>query len=80
LHCPAIGIPPPHIRWSKNGDVITNTGDLRLQNGGQELQIINANINDSGMYECLASNDAGSDRLLIDLRVWGRQSPFIIDY
>ena len=55
LECPIVpgtGIPPPEIRWSKNGK--------RLDVGGQQLTLPNLTVSDATKYTCEAKNEAGT--------------------
>ncbi|KAG8556198.1 hypothetical protein GDO81_017962 [Engystomops pustulosus] len=69
LECYATGTPIPTIRWLKNG--------IPLQSDGQKLIILESESSDSGSYECIAENDAGSSRKLINVNV--HVPPKIID-
>ncbi|XP_046582612.1 Down syndrome cell adhesion molecule homolog [Haliotis rubra] len=52
------GNPSPTYRWSRDGlDVVIN--DVRIQQRGGNLKIINSTISDSGLYSCSASNSRG---------------------
>ena len=62
LHCPANGIPEPAIRWSQFGEPFSfnNLPNVRVQDGGRQLQVFNAHVIDMGHYSCTASNVAGN--------------------
>ena len=62
MHCPAYGTPEPTIRWIREGMPITflDHPNLRVQDGGQTLQIHNMQLMDIGGYTCVASNVAGN--------------------
>ncbi|MEE6496324.1 hypothetical protein FKM82_002300 [Ascaphus truei] len=71
LPCEVTGTPKPRVEWMKNGRLI-NT-DLyqnlyRLLSSGS-LVIISPSVDDTGVYVCTASNDAGQDKISIDLSV-----------
>ncbi|XP_070568569.1 protein sax-3-like [Ptychodera flava] len=57
LQCEAHGYPKPTIRWLKDNEMISNP---RITARDSMLTIMNAQISDSGIYLCIASNPAGS--------------------
>lgn len=62
--------PTPTINWFKRG------GDLPLQkvkfeNFNKTLRILNVSEEDSGSYNCMASNKMGSIRHSVDVQVKG---------
>ncbi|XP_030604884.1 leucine-rich repeat and immunoglobulin-like domain-containing nogo receptor-interacting protein 4b [Archocentrus centrarchus] len=69
--CKADGDPSPSITWiSSHKNIISPTGRIRvLPNGTLEVRF--AQVQDSGTYECLASNAAGNDSLSVKLYVKG---------
>lgn len=60
MNCQALGVPPPAIRWHRNGKPAYNTTDGRYQvlNNGS-LRLTNATASDSGVFQCFVVNDAG---------------------
>ncbi|CAH1786157.1 unnamed protein product, partial [Owenia fusiformis] len=62
IDCPADGIPPPRIRWFREGEPLSllSNPNLRVVNNGRQLSIINAQLLDIGDYMCIASNAAGN--------------------
>uniref|UniRef100_A0A803W8Y0 Hemicentin 1 n=1 Tax=Ficedula albicollis TaxID=59894 RepID=A0A803W8Y0_FICAL len=71
LPCEATGIPRPAISWKKNGHLLSvdqNQNTYRLLSSGS-LVIISPTVDDTAVYECSASNDAGEDQRAIDLTV-----------
>lgn len=44
---------------------------IQIHNNGQRLQISQAQVSDSGMYICIATNEAGESEKTFDLQVWG---------
>lgn len=71
LPCEAIGIPLPNITWYRNAveiTKITHHSRYFIEEGGT-LVIKKLNIEDSGLFQCIASNDAGSDFLVTWLKV-----------
>ncbi|KAM3875993.1 hemicentin-1 [Diretmus argenteus] len=70
LQCVASGIPPPSITWLKGGrPVDTAQKHLQLESAGRTLQVIEARLEDSGRYTCLATNAAGEAQQHIRLSV-----------
>lgn len=45
---------------------------LQLTSGGRRLQIASAMVSDTGLYRCIATNEAGEADELFELQVWGR--------
>ena len=91
IQCIALGIPPPSITWYRNGTKISNNTDPRVNlddpvtslNGSENtyavsrtLTLEESNYEDSGTYECKASNDAtpGEDSMDFVLIVHGKNS------
>uniref|UniRef100_A0A8C3TT96 Hemicentin-1 n=1 Tax=Catharus ustulatus TaxID=91951 RepID=A0A8C3TT96_CATUS len=71
LPCEATGIPKPAISWKKNGHLLSvdqNQNTYRLLSSGS-LVIISPTVDDTAVYECSVSNDAGEDQRAIDLTV-----------
>uniref|UniRef100_A0A8D2NA96 Hemicentin 1 n=1 Tax=Zonotrichia albicollis TaxID=44394 RepID=A0A8D2NA96_ZONAL len=71
LPCEATGIPRPAISWKKNGHPLSvdqNQNTYRLLSSGS-LVIISPTVDDTAVYECFVSNDAGEDQRTIDLTV-----------
>ncbi|XP_030135337.4 hemicentin-1 [Taeniopygia guttata] len=71
LPCEATGIPRPAISWRKNGHLLSvdqNQNTYRLLSSGS-LVIISPTVDDTAVYECSVSNDAGEDQRAIDLTV-----------
>ncbi|XP_029473326.1 LOW QUALITY PROTEIN: hemicentin-1 [Rhinatrema bivittatum] len=71
LSCESTGIPRPVVSWKKNGQLL-GTGPhqnmYRLLSSGS-LVIISPTVDDTGIYDCIASNEAGEDKRRIDLTV-----------
>uniref|UniRef100_A0A8C9UE41 Hemicentin 1 n=1 Tax=Serinus canaria TaxID=9135 RepID=A0A8C9UE41_SERCA len=71
LPCEATGIPRPAVSWKKNGHLLgvdQNQNTYRLLSSGS-LIIISPTVDDTAVYECSVSNDAGEDQRTIDLTV-----------
>lgn len=62
LNARAIGTPIPRIIWQKDGVVIAPNPDVRIsvEGGATTLDILRAQASDSGWYQCIAQNAAGS--------------------
>ncbi|KAM3873188.1 leucine-rich repeat and immunoglobulin-like domain-containing nogo receptor-interacting protein 4b [Diretmus argenteus] len=69
--CKADGDPLPYITWiSSHKSLLSSTGRIRaLSNGTLEVRF--AQVQDSGTYQCLASNAAGNDSMTVSLHVKG---------
>ncbi|KAM4548643.1 hemicentin-1 isoform 1-T1 [Odontesthes bonariensis] len=71
LYCEATGIPKPAVSWQKNGRTINtdqNQNMYRLLSSGS-LVIIAPSVEDTAVYKCVVSNEAGSDSRSINLTV-----------
>ncbi|XP_074490966.1 hemicentin-1 isoform X1 [Sebastes fasciatus] len=71
LSCEATGIPKPSVSWMKNGRTINtdqNQNMYRLLSSGS-LVVIAPTVEDTAVYECVVSNEAGEDSRLINLTV-----------
>ncbi|XP_064928861.1 hemicentin-1 isoform X2 [Columba livia] len=71
LPCETTGIPRPAIRWKKNGHLLSvdqNQNTYRLLSSGS-LVIISPTVDDTAVYECSVSNDAGEDQRAVELTV-----------
>ncbi|KAB5583932.1 hypothetical protein PHYPO_G00101510 [Pangasianodon hypophthalmus] len=65
--CRANGKPQPVYRWLKNGQAIVSEDRIRI-NGGK-LMLSKVNLEDSGMYQCLAENEHGVVYASAELKV-----------
>ena len=72
ITCEAVGYPPPTIVWSRtigtssytilvNNSVSVPAGIGNVTSVSVNLTLTNANREDTGLYECSASNSVGSD-------------------
>ncbi|KAK2540204.1 Hmcn1 [Columba guinea] len=71
LPCETTGIPRPAVRWKKNGHLLSvdqNQNTYRLLSSGS-LVIISPTVDDTAVYECSVSNDAGEDQRAVELTV-----------
>uniref|UniRef100_A0A8C1GFY0 ADAMTS-like 3 n=1 Tax=Cyprinus carpio TaxID=7962 RepID=A0A8C1GFY0_CYPCA len=60
LMCPARGLPPPNLSWSKDGAPLQNNDRVSWDSGG-EVHILSPGASDVGIYRCTVTNDLGSD-------------------
>lgn len=70
LQCNAKGVPTPSISWVKDNSLIPDIHSKLLQKSS--LFLSNLNQDDSGIYSCIASNEAGFDSRDVELQVGGR--------
>ncbi|XP_033105528.1 hemicentin-1-like isoform X2 [Anneissia japonica] len=71
LPCDASGTPKPQITWQKNYHIIDrndNDDGYKILSNGM-LYIQEATIEDAGIYRCIASNQAGTTAMKIELQV-----------
>ncbi|KAL2089466.1 hypothetical protein ACEWY4_014154 [Coilia grayii] len=69
LECVVDGSPAPQISWLKDNQPITGGGSHRILANGRTLQVINAQVTDTGRYVCVAENVAGSTEKSFNLNV-----------
>ncbi|KAH0618306.1 hypothetical protein JD844_017377 [Phrynosoma platyrhinos] len=62
LDCPATGTPLPTITWLKNGQPIEGGVDYKILLSGRKLLISQAEVSDTGHYQCTATNKAGDNK------------------
>ena len=60
LTCNVTGFPTPIIKWYRNGVSISHRGRYSLEQNNHSLKLMNSYVGDSGYYQCLAINEAGS--------------------
>ncbi|XP_029010014.1 protogenin B [Betta splendens] len=56
--CQAEGVPPPRIRWLKNGQEVHLNGRIKMYNS--KLVITQIIPEDDAIYQCMAENEQGS--------------------
>jgi len=72
ITCEAVGYPPPTIVWSRTSGtlsdrvLVSDSVSVSVGNGNASrvsvnLTLTNASKEDTGLYECSASNSVGSD-------------------
>jgi len=77
IQCVVFGVPSPVIQWVNNGRPIDRSdARLRVSPEGRRLEILNAEVADSGRYTCIAKNDAGIVDRDFDLEVLGTPSRY----
>lgn len=69
IPCKASGIPPPTIKWYRNSEEIDLSSNSYWINDENSLVIKKVNLNDSAMFQCLASNAAGEKSSYVWVRV-----------
>lgn len=67
--CRASGSPIPTITWSRDGEVIRDSGRARVLSNGM-LRV--TEVQETETYTCTASNDSGEDRETITLEPTGK--------
>jgi hypothetical protein len=73
LDCDVTGSPPPTIVWTLNGGQL----GVNARQTGNILRILNIKPENSGVYICTASNNAGSDQVATVVDVERREPPII---
>ncbi|XP_045445540.1 leucine-rich repeats and immunoglobulin-like domains protein 3 [Melitaea cinxia] len=69
LQCMITGSPKPVLKWFKNGTPIVPTERHYFTADDQLLVIIGAESNDAGQYECEITNELGTKKDMIELKV-----------
>ncbi|KAM4662543.1 hemicentin-2 [Discoglossus pictus] len=71
LTCETRGIPVPVITWFRNNVPLPMGENMHLQAGGRVLKLTHAQIQDGGLYTCLATNVAGETKkdFIVDILV-----------
>ncbi|CDW55769.1 Muscle M line assembly protein unc 89 [Trichuris trichiura] len=62
LNCAVSGQPTPIIQWFKNGEEVKATEQIKIETlpeGILRLVVQHTHVGDSGLYRCLATNEAG---------------------
>ncbi|XP_061672486.1 hemicentin-1 [Syngnathoides biaculeatus] len=62
FQCRVSGRPAPRVEWSRDGEVLSREGDPHVEflEDGQVLKVKSVRLRDQGLYQCLASNNAGT--------------------
>nr|XP_054608122.1 hemicentin-1 isoform X2 [Nothobranchius furzeri] len=69
LDCQVQGNPAPKITWFKDGQDISSHGPLKILSNGRTLQVLTAQVSETGRYVCVAENVAGSAEKHFNLNV-----------
>nr|XP_044998229.1 hemicentin-1 isoform X3 [Jaculus jaculus] len=69
LDCPVTGSPPPTIMWLKDGQLIDERDGFKILLNGHKLVITQAQVSDTGIYQCVATNIAGDHRKEFEVTV-----------
>ena len=80
LHCHTTGSPTPQLEWVKDGVPLPQSFRIRFQNNKQILNISRLEIQDSGLYECQASNKVGSVTARNNVSVFGEIYSWTCDH
>ncbi|XP_074526683.1 hemicentin-1 [Halichoeres trimaculatus] len=71
FQCRVSGKPAPKVEWSRDGEVLSRDGDPHVEflEDGQVLKVKSVRLRDQGLYQCLASNNAGTQMRQFKLTV-----------
>ncbi|XP_035509461.1 hemicentin-1 [Morone saxatilis] len=69
LECHVDGNPAPKITWFKDSQPVSSDGTHRILSNGRTLQVLTAQVSDTGRYVCVADNVAGSAEKSFNLNV-----------
>ncbi|KAL0979469.1 hypothetical protein UPYG_G00185480 [Umbra pygmaea] len=63
FQCRVSGRPAPNVEWSRDGEVLSKDGDphVEFHDQGQVMKVKAVRLRDQGLYQCLASNSAGTE-------------------
>nr|XP_022341960.1 basement membrane-specific heparan sulfate proteoglycan core protein-like isoform X4 [Crassostrea virginica] len=76
IRCSVTGEPQPTVTWSKSRGELTE----RHRVTGGTLRIVGAQVEDRGIYICLAENSAGQDQAWVIVEVLPRSKPTLSLY
>ena len=65
LVCKVEGYPIPHVTW-----IAPSRAVLRNRTIDANLTLTNVSRSSNGMYECVATNELGSDSMRVNVIVW----------
>ncbi|XP_011902754.1 PREDICTED: hemicentin-1 isoform X2 [Cercocebus atys] len=69
LDCHVTGSPPPTIMWLKDGQLIDERDGFKILLNGRKLVIAQAQVSDTGLYRCMATNTAGDHKKEFEVTV-----------
>ncbi|XP_068397521.1 hemicentin-1 isoform X4 [Eschrichtius robustus] len=69
LDCQVTGSPPPTIMWLKDGQLIDERDGFKILLNGYKLVIAQAQVSDTGLYRCVATNTAGDHKKEFEVTV-----------
>ncbi|KAM9212162.1 hemicentin-1 [Dugong dugon] len=69
LDCQVTGSPPPTIMWLKDGQPVDETDGFKILLNGRKLVIAQAQVSDTGLYRCVATNAAGDHKKEFEVTV-----------
>ncbi|XP_067585037.1 hemicentin-1 isoform X1 [Pseudorca crassidens] len=69
LDCQVTGSPPPTIMWLKDGQLIDERDGFKILLNGHKLVITQAQVSDTGLYRCVATNTAGDHKKEFEVTV-----------
>ncbi|XP_044798654.2 hemicentin-1 isoform X4 [Bubalus bubalis] len=69
LDCQVTGSPPPTIMWLKDSQLIDERDGFRILLNGRKLVIAQAQVSDTGLYRCVATNTAGDHKKEFEVTV-----------
>lgn len=73
IECPVSGVPEPTVTWSINDSPLTPRDRVQLLDNNRQLTIDQAQVADTAVYMCVASNKAGELRKKFQLEVLGKK-------
>ncbi|XP_071453239.1 hemicentin-2-like [Hetaerina americana] len=76
LICPVTGIPMPHIKWFKDSEEIDEeyANVFQMSQDKRRLVIMQAKVENTGEYTCVATNEAGTKKINYKVTVFDEQS------
>ncbi|NWW54744.1 HMCN2 protein, partial [Pedionomus torquatus] len=69
IHCRAMGIPTPRIRWLKDGHPLGERDGVVVSEDGGTLLITHVGLGHEGLYICQGSNSAGVSQAEVQVLV-----------
>ena len=77
LSCTASGNPVPGLSWSRDGQQLTTSGRYLISSDQRMLSLLNAQMEDEGVYVCGASSAVGSASDVVTLDVQGERKSIL---